>query len=475
MNHDSKVLAVLMLATIMSAADSTVVLLAFPDITQTLGTNVSSSIWTILVYMLVTAVMTTQLGKIGDIFGRAKIFNAGFAIFTAASALCGASPDINYLIGFRILQGIGAAMLLANSGAIVADTFPKERLGRAYGFIASGWGGGTLLGIILGGTLTTLFGWRYIFYINVPIGIIAVLLGIRYIKSKQTHRHKLDLSGMLLLGIALTLISYDAISVADQGLALSDGIPIIAGILLAALFIWKERRTKEPLIDLNVFRDRVLRFSLLAAMFVSLSSFSVFFLITLYLQGIVGLTPLNAALLLAPGALIGLVLSQRMGRLSDRAGARLVATIGVAAFAIAILVYLTLEANSSPYIVIFATIASGFGTALFYPANNAAVMSHAQAAYRGSMNGLLRTMVNIGGLLSYVVSIYIASTSIPRQIAFQVFVGTTKLLGGLTAQFMNGIHTALIGMLILVIAAAALSFARGKLARSRWYGIRRPG
>ncbi|MCW6160270.1 MAG: MFS transporter [Candidatus Micrarchaeales archaeon] len=467
MNHDSKVLAVLVLATIMAAADSTVVLLAFPDITQSLHTDVSTSIWTILVYMLVTAVMTTQLGKVGDIYGRAKIFNAGFAIFAGASALCGASPNINFLIGFRILQGIGAAMLLANSGAIVADTFKKEHLGRAYGYISAGWGGGTLLGIILGGALTTLFGWPYIFYINVPIGLIAIVLGLRYIESRKAKRRNIDLSGMLLLGIALTLIAYDSISVADQGFSIADTILIIAGLLLAVVFLFKEKRTKDPLINLAVFRDRVTKFSLLAALFVSLSSFSIFFLVTLYLQGIVGLSPLNAALLLSPGALLGLFLSPSMGKLADRVGPRLVATLGVAAFAIAIIVYLMLQANSDPLIVLLATVASGLGTAFFFPANNAAIMSHAQSEHRGSLNGLLRTMTNIGGLMSYVIVIYIASTSIPRQVAFQVFIGTTKLLGGLTAEFMGGIHTALIGLFALMIAAALLSYARGKVAKRK--------
>lgn len=469
MNHDSKVLAVLVLATIMAAADSTVVLLAFPDITQSLNTNVSLSIWTILVYMLVTAVMTTQLGKVGDIYGRKKIFNSGFAIFTIGSALCGASPNIGFLIGFRILQGIGAALLLANSGAIVADTFKKEHLGRAYGYIAAGWGGGTLLGIILGGSLTTLFGWPYIFYINVPIGIIAIILGIKYIESRPTHKRQLDLFGILLLGLALFLIAYDSISVADTGLSLSDGIPILAGVLLIIVFLRRERRTKDPLIDLSVFKDRILKFSLLAAMFVSLSSFSIFFLITLYLQGIVGLTPLNAALLLSPGALLGLFLSPSMGKLADKIGARLVATLGVVSFGISILVYLTLQANSDPLVVILATIASGFGVAFFYPANNAAIMAHAEPEHRGSMNGLLRTMVNIGGVMSYVVVIYIASTSIPRQVAFQVFVGTTKLLGGLTGAFMDGIHTALVGLLVLMVIAGLLSYARGKTTKRARY------
>lgn len=467
METSTKVLIVLVMAIIMAAADSSVVLLAFPSLTQSLHTNVSASIWTILVYMLVTAVLTTQLGKIGDVFGRAKMFNMGFVVFTLASALCGASPSILFLVFFRLVQGVGAAMILANSGAIVADTFPREKLGRAYGYIAAGWGAGAIMGIVLGGLLTTLVGWRYIFYINVPIGIVAIILGLRYIKDKNLVKRRIDLFGMLLLGVALTLISYDAINVAAVGFSIKDAALISAGVFMIIALIWKERNTKDPMIDLSIFKNRVLRFSLLAALFVSMGYFSVTFIMTLYLQGIVGLTPLNAALLLSPGAAIGFLLSPRMGRLSDKIGTRTVATLGIAAFAISILLFSRVGLDFSPYLVLLAAGASGLGTALFYPSNNSAVMANAEPGFYGSVNGLLRTMQNVGGLMSYVIVIYIAATAVPRAIAFQVFVGTTQLLGGLTSSFIGGIETALAGSLILMIIAGILSAARGKTSKTQ--------
>ena len=473
MEKTTGILVVLVIAVIMASADGTVVLLAFPNMTQELATNVASSIWTILAYMIVTAVFTTQLGKFGDIYGRAKMFNSGFVLFTIASALCGASPSIDFLIGFRVLQGVGAAMLLANSGAIVADTFPREKLGRAYGYIAAGWGGGTLLGIILGGTLTTLFGWRYIFYINVPIGIIAVALGLKYVHDKNLMKRRIDLLGMALLGIALLLISYDAISVAAVGFSWTDAALILLGVLIIIGLLFKERHTKDPLIDLTIFKNRVLRYSLLAALFVAMGYFSVFFMITLYLQGILGLTPLDAALLLAPGALIGLFLSPRMGRLSDRIGARTVATGGVVAFAIAIIIYMAfLGASYFPFIVVIAAAIAGFGTAMFYPSNNAAVMANAEPGFYGSVNGLLRTLQNTGGLMSYVIVLYVASASVPRAVAFSVFVGTTQLLGGLSVSFTQGIQIAFAASLVLVVLAGILSLARGKVTYNRAFRSR---
>jgi EmrB/QacA subfamily drug resistance transporter len=459
------ILIVLVIAIVMAAADSSVVLLAFPSITQSLNTNVSYSIWTILAYMLVTAVLTTQLGKVGDVYGRAKVFNAGFAVFTVASALCGFSPNVFYLIFFRIIQGIGASMLLANSGAIVADTFPREKLGRAYGYIAAGWGAGALVGIVLGGVLTTLFGWRYIFFINVPIGIVALLLALRYIRDKNITKRQIDIFGMIMLGIALTLIAYDAINVAAVGFSYTDAGLILLGVLIVIGLLIKERRTNDPMIDLTIFKNRVLGFSLLAALFVSIGYFSLSFLITLYLQGIVGLSPLNAALLLAPGALIALFLSPFMGKVSDRIGARTVATLGTVCFAIAMLIYLTISLQYSAYVIVIAASVAGLGTAMFYPSNNAAVMANAEPGYYGSVNGLLRTLQNVGGVMSYVIVIYIAAAAVSRNVAFQVFVGTTQLLGGVTSSFLYGIHTALIGLLVLIIVAGLMSLARGKVAK----------
>ncbi len=446
----------------MAAADSTVVLLAFPDMTQTLHTNVSLSIWTILVYLLIAAVMTTQLGKIGDIYGRGKLFNIGLVVFTISSALCGAAPSIFFLIGFRVVQGIGAALLLANSGAIVADTFPRKSLGKAYGYIASGWGAGSVLGIALGGLLTTLLGWRYIFYINVPIGIIAITLALKYIHDKKVVKRKVDIFGIVFLGLGLTLISYDAINVAAYGFSITDVVLISVGVIMVAALLWKERNDKDPLIDLGHFRNRVLKYSLLASFFVSMSYFAVAFMMTLYLQGIQALSPLYAALLLSPGGVIGLLLSPRMGGLSDRIGAHIVATIGIAMFCITIMLYMTIGIGFHVWIFLLASAVSGVGVAMFYPANNAAVMANAPAGSYGSTNGFLRNMQSIGGLLSYVIVIYTAAASIPRQVAFEVFVGTTHLLGGLTTSFVTGIQTALVVSLALMIIAAFLSHARGR-------------
>ncbi len=248
------ILLVLVLGTLMAAVDGTIVLLALPEIAQSLHSDLFTSIWVLLAYLLVTAVMSTQAGRIGDIHGRAKIFNVGFVVFTVASALCGVSNSIYLLIAFRLIQGIGGAMMSANSGAIVADHFPPNMMGRAYGFTTLGWNIGALLGIVLGGVLTTFLGWPYIFYINVPIGIVAVILGVKYVQDVNKVKRALDIPGAVILGVALVLISYSSIDMASVGLSLTMSALLTIGIVLLGVFLLNESRASSPILDLKAFK-----------------------------------------------------------------------------------------------------------------------------------------------------------------------------------------------------------------------------
>ena len=373
----------------MGALDSTIVLLAFPTINDKLHSDLSTSLWIILAYLLVLAVATTQMGRIGDIYGRSKIFNLGFVIFTIGSALCGFSTHIYLLIGFRTVQAAGGALLQATSGAIIADYFPRERRGRAYGYNSLGFTAGAMLGIVLGGIITTYLSWQYIFFINIPIGIIAVIAGLKYIKDTEKTPAKLDLVGMGLLGSALVLLSLGLVNFASNGISALNVTASAIGVVLIPIFILYDRRIKNAMIDFEAFKSRVLRNAIFSALFVSIGYFSVVFLVIMYLQGIRALTPLNASLLLVPGYVAGSFLGPIMGRLSDKYGSREIATMGVFFLAVAILIYLTMNATTPLYIVLFGSAVSGLGTSMFFPANNSAVMANARSGSFGSISGLL--------------------------------------------------------------------------------------
>ena len=465
--HSNLVLGIVMLGTLMGALDSTIVLLAFPTINNSLHSDLATSLWIILAYLLVIAVATTQMGRIGDIFGRSRIFNLGFVIFTVGSALCGFSPHIYLLISFRALQAAGGAMLQATSGAIIADYFPRERRGRAYGYNSLGFTTGALLGIVLGGVITSYISWQYIFFINIPIGAFAVFLGLRYLKDISKTSAKLDLVGMGLLAAALVLLSYGLVEFAASGISVFNIGLAVVGAALIPVFVIYDRRLENPLIDFEALKIRVLRNAILSALFTSIGYFSVIFLVIMYLQGIRALTPLNASLLLVPGYVAGSFLGPIMGRLSDKYGSREIATIGIFFLAVAILIYLTMGAATPLYIVLFASAVSGLGTSMFFPANNSAVMANARAGSYGSISGLLRTVQNIGLVGSYVLAISVAAASIPRYVAFEVFIGTTNLKGGVSQAFISGIDHAFYASIAILAVAGVLSFVRGRDVRTQ--------
>jgi EmrB/QacA subfamily drug resistance transporter len=459
------IIFVLMLGTLMGALDSTIVILAFPTISDSLHADFITTLWVILIYLLVVAVCTTQLGRIGDIYGRSRMFNAGFVVFTAGSLFCGISPGIYWLIFSRGIQAVGGALMQANSGAIIADTFPPNVRGTAFGYISLGWSSGAMLGIVLGGIITTYVGWEYIFFINIPIGIAATLLGLRYVTDNSRGNAKLDITGMILLGTALTFISYSAVDFATEGTATPNIVTLCLGVVFSLLFVLFERRTERPIIDFSALSNRILKYSMTAAFFLSLGYLAVVFLITMYLQGIRALSPLDAALLLAPGYVVGSLLAPYMGRLSDRYGARVLATFGTLTLILATLIYLTLNIDTPLWVVLVASGISGLGTAMFYPSNNSAVMANAPQGSYGGISGILRTMQNIGVLGSFVIAITVSAASIPRDVAFQVFIGTTNLVGGVSVAFIRGIDAALWASVIIIGVAGALSWMRGHETR----------
>ena len=462
--NENIILAIIVLGTMMAAIDSTIVLLAFPTIVSGLHSNFLNIIWVILVYLLVVTIFTTQLGRIGDIFGRAHIFNFGFLIFAISSFMCALANTDVFLIVSRGIQAIGGAMMAANGGAIIADTFEPQRRGRAFGFVSLGWTVGATLGIVLGGVITTFLGWRYIFFINVPIGIFAFILGWKYLIDNKKFQSKLDLRGMLLFGAAMSLISYGAINSIASILSATDILMILFGFIALAAFIFLELRTESPMLDLRQFKNRVLRSSLLAAFFQSLGYLAIVFLIIMYMQGIRGLSPLDASIILIPGYVVGSSLAPIMGKLSDKVGSREIATIGIIFMCIAILIYLILNSTvpSFIWIIIAASIASGVGSAMFFPANNRAVMANAQIGSYGSTNGLLRTMSSLGIMFSFVLVISIAAYAIPRSTAFEIFIGSSSLIGNVSNAFMSGIYAALYVSLAILVVAGVLSAIRGK-------------
>lgn len=460
--HRNLVLASVLIGMLMSAIDTTIVILALPTITDELHAPFLDTIWVILIYLLVLAALTTQLGRLGDIYGRGRLFLLGFIIFIIGSAASGFAPDVFFLIGARGFQGFGAALIQANSNAIVADYFPPKERGKAFGITSMGWTIGGSLGIVLGGIITTFIGWRFIFYINVPVGLIGLLFALRYIRDDKKTETTIDYAGTAILVTLLSLIAYGSVEIAGNGVQVLNLALVLIGIAMLIPFVLVERKAKDPLIVLRAFKERILTFSLIAATLQAVGYLSVLFILIMYLQGIRGFSPLDSSLLLIPGYIISSFLAPKMGKMSDKFGPRIIASTGIFLMAAGVLIYLLMGLNSTLYLVIAGSIVTGFGGAMFWPSNNSAVMSGAPRELYGSISGLLRTLSNIGTLFSYVIAISIAALTVPRYVAFEVFLGVSKLQGGVSAKFLTGIHAALIASFAILMVAGLSSLVKSR-------------
>ncbi|MDA8296342.1 MAG: MFS transporter [Actinomycetota bacterium] len=456
-------IVVVMIGVMITAIDTTIVVLALPEIERSLHVVLDSVIWVVIGYLLVITLLATQVGRLGDMFGRVRMYEAGFVVFIVGSALCALSWDETSIVVFRVLQGVGGALVTANSGAVIADLFPREQRGRAYGYNSVGFSVGAVAGILLGGAIVTYVSWRWIFWINVPIGLLGVGLALRVLnETTERQRHRLDLVGMASLGLGLFGVLWAVTKLATKPLDAELLGYLLGGIVMLAAFVLVERRAGEPMLDLSLFKVPAMTPSLLAAFFQGLANYAVLFLVIMYLQGARQLSPIHASLLLIPGYLVGAIIGPTAGRLADRFAPVLPATIGLSAQVVALFIYAHLSPTTGLWLVVLASVVNGLGASSFFPANSAAVMKAAPARAFGISSGMLRTFANVGMVFSFSLAILIASRSISRTLAFAIFVGSTSLRAERAAAFTSGLHAAFYASMGIMALAAILSATRAR-------------
>ncbi|KQV06915.1 DHA2 family efflux MFS transporter permease subunit [Leifsonia sp. Root112D2] len=334
--------------------DSTIVSVANPKIMEGLKTDINSVIWVTSAYLLAYAVPLLITGRLGDRFGPKNVYLIGLVVFTAASAWCGFSGDISMLILARAFQGLGAALMTPQTMSVITRTFPPDRRGAAMGLWGSVAGVATLVGPILGGVLVDGFGWEWIFFVNVPVGIIAFVLAWRLVPKLTTHTHRFDILGVILSAVGMFLVvfgiqegeNYDWGTIVGP---ISVWSLIIAGIIvLAAFVVWQRFNRAEPLVPLKLFRDR--NFSLANAGITMvgfvITSFSL--PLVFFFQIVRGLTPTQSALMLVPMALLSGGLAPLVGKIIDRVPPRYIAVSGMLLLAIALAWYSTMLSPTVP-------------------------------------------------------------------------------------------------------------------------------
>jgi EmrB/QacA subfamily drug resistance transporter len=462
MDYKWVVLSVTTVGSFMASLDSTIVTLGLPTILKDINASIVHGIWIITGYSLMMTILAVVLGHLADIYGRVRLYNLGFAIFTIGSLLCALSRSGEQLVIFRLLQGSGAALLAVNSVAIITDAFPKEKLGMALGTNIMAMNLGAITGYTLGGVMITIFGWQSIFLINVPIGIFGTIWGYMRLRAIATKHldQKFDYAGSILYCVGLTTILLGL--TLGNPLSLRNILIIAAGLAFFIAVIFIELRLKFPTLDLTLFKIRAFA----AGNFAAFLNFLAFgcgpFLRSLYLQLILGYSALKAGIMLIPLEVVIFVLSPISGRLADRYGSRVLTSVGLAVNAAALFWFSTLNQTSPYSAVLFSLVLFGLGSALFGPPNISSIMGSVPSEKRGIANGIRMTLVMTGGVISVPFSLLLMSLVMPYSRLSQI-VGSTQLIGGNELPlFLRSINHACLILGIIVLFAIIPSMLRGK-------------
>jgi EmrB/QacA subfamily drug resistance transporter len=402
------VLVIISLGFFMTLLDLTIVNIAIPNMITKLHASFDDVLWVINAYALVLAVLVITGGRLGDIFGPRTMFAAGVAAFTAASAACGLAPSPGWLIAFRAIQGLGAAMLMPQTLAIITMIFPPERRGAAFGIWGAVAGVATIAGPTLGGLLITAFDWRWIFYVNVPIGAIVLALTAVLIPSLRSGRKpRMDYLGVVLASAALLAICYGLV----EGQTYNWGkitsfisIPLVlgAGVVLLAVFLVVQwlRQDREPLVPFSVFRDRNFALMNFVSGTLVIGMMGIFLPFTIYLQSVLGFSALKAGLTMAPASLISVFIAPVAGQWTDRIGGKYILMTGLTLFAVGMgWMYLIAQATSSWYVFLPALLVAGVGMGLTFAPLTTTAMRNVDPKMAGAASGLLNTVRQVGTVI----------------------------------------------------------------------------
>lgn len=402
------VLVVLCLGFFMILLDTTIVNVAIPAMSDDLDASLADVLWILNAYILVYAVLLITAGRLGDLYGPKRLFMIGLVVFTGASVACGFAQSPTQLIWFRVLQGFGGALLTPQTLSALTVIFPADKRGAAFGI----WGGvagiATLAGPVLGGWLVTDFGWRWIFFVNVPVGILA-LIGAAIVMPdlKLNRRHRLDWTGTLLVTGALFLITYGLIEGQSHDWGRVWGPVtilevILAGVVLLAVFFWHQyaARDGEPLVPYQIFRDRNFSVMNFVAGAIAFGMLGLFLPLTIFLQSVLGLSALQAGLVFAPMSLISMFIAPFAGRLADRTGGKAILFVGLSLFSLGMgILIASSHVDSTRLHLIPGLIVAGVGLGLTFAPLQTVAMHNVEPRMAGAASGIINTTRQLGGVI----------------------------------------------------------------------------
>ncbi len=465
------VLAILAIGIFMATLDTSIVNISLPTIAHYFGVPLNGAIeWVIIAYLVVIAGVLLTTGRLADMIGRKPIWVAGLIIFTTGSAICGASVTLGMLIAARALQGLGGAFIMAVSPAILTNAFPANERGRALGMNAVIVALGVSVGPTLGGLITEHFTWRWIFYVNIPFGIIGVIATLRVLTERMRWgRGRFDPLGAILLAIGLVALTLGLSFGQEWGwnspLLIST---LMVSILAIVALVVVERRVSNPIIDFSLLKRRVFLSANVSLILSFLALFAVSFMLPFYLEELRGFSTEEAGLLLTPLPLTIAVIAPFSGALADRIGTRWLAAGGLSVACFGLVLISQLNAHSPVWDIVWRLVVTGAGQATFQSPNNSALMGAAPRAQQGAASGFLATGRVVGQSISVALAgaifVTLGGAAAGRALAYNQTLQTLspEQISFLQQTFTNGFHAAFIVCACVAAFGVLTSLVRGK-------------
>jgi len=445
------------IGTLMASIDMTIVLIALPAIFRGIQIDPFTSfqylLWIMFGYSIVTATLLVTFGRLSDIFGRVKLYNLGFAIFTAGSILLALTPNTGdagamELIIFRIVQGVGAAFLFSNSAAIITDAFPANERGKALGINQLSFLAGSLIGLVLGGVLAV-YDWRLVFLVSVPVGVIGTVWSYWKLKEQNVvgKKQKMDIWGNISFGAGLTLIllgiTYGLTPYGNSPMGWGNPWVIasmVSGAALLIAFPFIERHVTDPMFELDLFKNREFSTANIATFLSAISRGGIMIMLIVLLQGIwlplhgysYDSTPFWAGIFMIPMTIGIAVTGPLSGWLSDKHGARILSTVGMIISGVTFLAFTLLPANFDYFPFALILFVMGVGSGIFMSPNMASVMNSCPAEHRGAASGMRATLQNCGQTISQ--AIFFAIIIISLNATLPVALSTAAANAGAPSQ-----------------------------------------
>ena len=387
--------------------DQRALLVALPTLTHTFNSSLTTIQWVLLIYDLTLIGLVITVGRLGDLFGRRRIYAAGFLLFVLSSALCGTSQSAGQIIVFRALQAMGGAMITANGRAIASIVLPANERGKAMGLTSMAFHTGFLTGPTLGGFLIDTIGWRWIFYVNLPIGIWGAYLAWRLLEESKSELKgvTVDFPGAILLMMTNSLFIYAMNQLPHVGWENSTFLKTIGlSVIALALFVFVELRSRLPILSFSLFRSRLFTASMLSLFFITSTQSAISFLMPFYLQNILHFSPSQMGWIIIANSVVIVVVAPIAGWLSDRLGSRLLCTVGSIVIVIGQFFIASLGLDSSIPRIVFPLILIGLGWAVFNSPNQSAILGSVPRDKVGTASGMNTTVARSGGAMGVAIS-----------------------------------------------------------------------